>query len=95
MDNLGDRTGFTAAIRYLQERILVLAMLVAIIATGSSFWSLGNTTARLSAQQFKIDDLNEEVAVYQIYVQKLHAQLDARGFEPPPLPEEKTDEPTP
>lgn len=72
--------------------MLVLALLVAIVATGSSFWSLGHTSARLAAQQSTIDDLNEEVAVYQIYVQKLHAQLDARGFRPPPLPEENDDE---
>ncbi len=96
VDTFDDRQSrFAAAIRYLQERVLIFALAVAFIATGASFWSLGRAGAQLDAMQTRVDDLNEEVAVYQIYVQNLHAELKARGFAPPPLPEETHDEQTP
>lgn len=42
------------------------------------------------ARQFQ--DVKDEVEVYEIYITKLHADLAAHGFDPPPMKEMKNDE---
>lgn len=73
-DSLDTRTAqFASAIRYLQERILIFILAVAIVATGVSFWSLGRMTSSMEHSQFVITDLNEDVATLQLTVFQLQA----------------------
>lgn len=78
-----------SAIRYLQERILIFVLMVTFVAVGAAFWSLGTTSARMAAHDEEIRRMKDEIAVYEIYIQRLHADLSARGFEPPELQKEK------
>ena len=64
---------FTAAIRYLQERILVFILGVAILATSVSMWSVGRMQSAIAYQDFIITDLNEDVATLQVTVFQLEA----------------------
>lgn len=52
----------------------LIAILAAIVA-GIALWVASES--------------HDEAEVLGIYVQKLHAELRANGFEPPPLPEEE------
>ncbi len=64
---------FAAAIRYMQERALLVAMLVTFLAVGLSFWSYGRHSALVDSQSAEIQRLRDEFQVLQVTVFQLQA----------------------
>ena len=52
---------------------------VAMLAAFMSMLSYGQTWG----MERELDEMREEIAVQRIYINNLHADLKARGFEPP------------
>lgn len=72
------------SIEWLGVIVSCASLVVSIISMFISALCIG-----IVWQQDKdIERLNDKNEVTQIYVSKLHAKLEAEGFEPPPLPKE-------
>ena len=69
-----------------------LAVIIACTATVIAIISMFVTSiciGVLFSQRNEVKALADEVRIWQIYSQNLHAELIAEGFDPPPSPEEK------
>ncbi len=67
--------------RLVDNAAVVIAALAVLIASGALMFS--------GIAMYAAVDAKEETEVYEIYVNNLHADLKAHGFELPPLPGER------
>lgn len=75
------------AIRWIQEKLVFIALAMAFAASIITSFSMGMMFMVAMNSSDEIENMNDEMEVYQIWIQKLDADLRSRGIEPPPLPE--------
>jgi len=95
VSELRDNTNYRLFEKFSRESILITLVAICLISAAIS-WARSEraidvtSTLSVDVKQFEKTEkeLTDEVEVWQIYTAKLHAQLIAEGFKPPPLPEE-------
>ena len=77
---------YLRAVRYLQERIVFFALLLAVGSAVASAVILTNSKNILEQMQKDVDKLDQEYEITQIYLRDLTAELRAAGLYVNPIP---------
>lgn len=76
------------AIRWIQEKLVFFALGLALICMLVSTVSVTVSVMLISESRDAMENMEDEMEVYQIYINNLDAQLRSMGVEPPELPNE-------
>lgn len=74
-------------IRWMQERLVVVSMAIGFVSALIAASSITMCFMLIWFVMDHVDNQNARIDVLEIYVNNLHAQLEAQGFEPEPIPE--------
>lgn len=77
------------AISKVSVVVALLSLLMAFMALDNAKDAKTIVEVELRYERAHVKELTDEIKVWQIYSAKIHADLKAHGFEPPPLPEEE------
>ena len=65
-----------------------VALILSVLGLFSSTGASAKVDYELQATRAELTATKNKTELYIVFVQDLHAELKAKGFEPPPLPEE-------
>ena len=66
-----------------------VALILSVLALYNSTDANAKVDYELAATRAELTESKNRTTLYIVYVQRLHADLIVKGFEPPPLPEEE------
>ena len=69
--------------------VSLLALLMAYMAVHSSNVALAKIDYELQATRSEITELKGQLALTDVYLQRVHVIIESNGLEAPPLPEKK------
>lgn len=87
MSNVSDINSESRYQRVIRDHALAALMLVLSMVTMINGLIIGVGIAIIISQGERYDQLSEHYYISSIYQRNLHADLQAQGFKPPPLPE--------
>lgn len=76
------------AIRWIQEKLVFFSLGLAFVSVVISTIAVTVAVMLISESRDAMENMEDEMEVYQIYINQLDARLRSMGIEPPELPDE-------
>lgn len=73
------------AIHWIQEKLVFITLSIALLSCIISTVAVTSSVMVIGRANTAMDDMADEMEVYEIYINRLDAKLRSLGIEPPPL----------